>query len=100
MCPYVYLQASSLCAGVIALFANKGFLSTVNQHVFLQINSTDARVAALVATVGLLSIMLKQVPVEVFGHLEGEIALIFFILHFHDMISVQLVLLRSIREQS
>ena len=97
---HVCLEGTSMCAGVAALCARKRFLSTVNQHVFLQINSTDARVAALVATVGLLSIMLKQVPVEVFGHLEGEIALIFFSLHFHDMISVQLVLLRSIREQS
>ena len=59
--------------------------------------STDAWEAALVATVGLLSIMLKHVHFEVFGHLEGEIAVntwvrFVFNLHFHGVIWVQLVL--------
>ena len=47
----------------------------MNKHVSFQIISFDARVAALVATVGLLTIMLNHVRFEIFGHLEGEIAL-------------------------
>ena len=68
------LEVTSFCAGVLALFANKGLLSTVNQHVGFQISSCVACVAALVATVGLLSIMLKHVLFKVFGYIEGEFA--------------------------
>ena len=56
----VPLEGSSCCAREFALFANKGLLSTVNQHVAFQMRSIVACVAALVATVGLLSMMLKH----------------------------------------
>ena len=53
------------------------------QQVLLEIGSTDAWVATLVATVVLLPIMLKHVRFEVFGHLEGEMALITVLGLFH-----------------
>ena len=71
----VPLEGTSFSAGVVALFANKGLLSTVNQHVAFQMRSIVACVAALVATVGLLSMMLNRVHFEVFLRFEGEIAL-------------------------
>ena len=75
MCPYVPLQGTRICAGVVALFASKRFLSTVNQHVGFQLGSSAARVATLVASVSLLSTMLQHVRFKIFILLEGEIAL-------------------------
>ena len=69
------LEVTSCCGGVVALFASKRLLSTVNQLVPFQISSFDGLEAALVAIVRLLSIMLKHVHFEVSGHIEGEIAL-------------------------
>ena len=63
----VCLEVTSCCAGVVALFANKRLLSTVNQHVDFQMRSFVACVAALVATVGLLAIMGKQILFELFS---------------------------------
>ena len=37
----VFLQTLSCCAGVVALFAIKGFFSIVNQHVSFEIGSSD-----------------------------------------------------------
>ena len=83
---HVLLEVTSLCAGIVALFATEWLLSTVNQHVDLQFRSTNGLVSTLVATVGLLSIMLKLVHVclQVSLCLEGGIALntFVFILHF------------------
>ena len=81
----VCLEVTSCCAGVVALFANKRLLSTVNQHVGFQIRSLGAGVAALVATVGFLSMMLDRVHFEVFLRFEGDIALntCFGFDHFH-----------------
>ena len=70
----------------------------MNHHVGFQLRSTDAGEAALVAIVGLLSIMLKHVSFEVFGHLEGEIALgtrVRFSFSLNCVILVQLVLLNQ-----
>ena len=64
MCSQVLLEVTSCRAGVVALFANKRLLSTVNHHVHFQMISFDGRVAALVATVGLLSLMLKRFEVS------------------------------------
>ena len=82
------LKVTSWCAGVVALFANKWFFSTVNHHVSFQLRSFDACVAALVATLGLLSMMLNRVHFEVFLCFEGEIALNtrFGFDHFHRWI--------------
>ena len=75
MTQHVFLQVTSLCAGIAALFANKRLLSAVNPHVHFQLRSSDVREAALVASVGLHSIMFKHVRFEIFCHLEVEIAL-------------------------
>ena len=75
MTQHVFLQVTSLCAGVVALFANKRLLSTVNQHVGFQIRSLVACVAALVATVGVLSIVLRHLWFDSLGHLQLEIAM-------------------------
>ena len=66
----------------------KAFLHYEPAYMSLQLRSTDGCVAALVATVGLLTIMLKHVRFEIFGHLEGKIALntcktFVFSRHFH-----------------
>ena len=71
----VCLEVTSLSAGVVALFANKGLFSTVNQHVGFQIRSVVACVAALVATVGVLSIVLRHLWFDSLGHLQLEIAM-------------------------
>ena len=78
----MFLEATSLCAGVVTLFAIKRLLSTVNQHVSFQMRSFYAWVAALGATVGLPSIVLKHVRFEILGHLKGKIV---FSLHFHGV---------------
>ena len=70
---------------------------------FFQVSGNDAWVAALVATVRLLALMLKHVYFEVFGHLEGVIALntwvrLVFGLNFHVLSSEYVDL--STRQQS
>ena len=72
---HVTLQVTGLCAGKVALFANKRLLSSINQHVSSQLKSTDALVSTLLSTVGLLSNMMKHVRFQVFCHFEGEITL-------------------------
>ena len=82
---HVLLEVTSLCAGIVALFATEWLLSTVNQHVSFQLRSTCGLVSTLVATVGLLSIMLlMHVCFQNFLRLKGDIALntFVFILHF------------------
>ena len=64
------LEATSYCAGVVALLADK------------------KKVSAVVSTMGLLSNMMKQVHFQVFCHFEGEITLntgerFVFSMHFH-----------------
>ena len=69
------LEFAGMCARVAALFANKRFLSTMNEHMGFQVCSVDACVATLIANVGLLFTMLKNVHFEVFGCLERDIGL-------------------------
>ena len=72
----VPLEVTSLIAGVVALFANKRLLSTVNQHVSFHIWSNVACVAALVAAVGVLFIVLMHLWFDFLGHLRLETAVI------------------------
>ena len=83
----VTFQVTGLCAGKVALFANKRLLSSINQHVSFKLKSTDAWVSAVVSTMRLLSNMMKQVHFQVSCHFEGEITLntwvrFVFSLHF------------------
>ena len=75
MAAHVCLEVICICAGIIALFANKRLQSTVNQHVDFQMRSFVACVAALVGTVGVLSIVLRHLWFDSLGHLQLEIAM-------------------------
>ena len=98
MSEHVRLEGTSLCAGVIALFASKRLFYAVNQHVTFQIRSIDTGEAAVVATFLFLPTMLNHVCFQVFGCFEGEITLdaeegFVFALNFHGIFSELLVLL-------
>ena len=54
----MYLEGTSLCAGVVALGELERLLSTMNQHMLLQMTSIDTRVATLIAVIQLLAIVL------------------------------------------
>ena len=88
------LEVTSLCEGVVALFANERLFTTVNQHVAFQLRSTIGLVTTLAASVGLCYIMLLmhmclQVPLR----LESDIALntFVFIRHFHHFVRILIV---------
>ena len=54
---HVFLQATFLCGGEIALCASKRLFTTMKQHMSFQFARTVVCVVALVATVGLFSII-------------------------------------------
>ena len=60
----MHLQKIRSFAGVVALFAGKGFLPGVRKHVILQTIGLIGRVAALVTFKGLFFNVFELVPVE------------------------------------
>ena len=52
---HVSLQSAGLCAGVVALFASKRFLTSVGELVGLQRIGSSTLVIALIAAEGLLT---------------------------------------------
>ena len=70
---HVDLKSASVVARVVALCANKGFLSAVNSHVDFQLGRCVTRVAALLALVTFLCTRRNIVDFKLTGHLESTL---------------------------
>ena len=67
---HVASEGASSCAREVTLWANKGLLSAVNQHVSFQRGRCVTRMAALVAIVTFLSNMIKLAHRDLAGDFE------------------------------
>ena len=77
---HVYLEVTSCCAGVVALFATERLPSRACQHVCLehvalQVLSLSATIVTLVTPERLLSRMCQHVCLEVVRSCAGKLAL-------------------------
>ena len=73
---HVSLQSDRSCAGILALFAGKRFLTSVGELVPLQSDSFYTLVVALIAGEGLPSTVGEHVRLEVISKCAGITALV------------------------